>query len=391
MKIFWWSNAPWTKTGYGNQTNLFWWRIQKMGHKVILGANYGLSGAPLNVSEHGESTRVMPLGFTVHGNDIIGMHADHVKADIVITLYDAWVFDPHITTSFRWCPWAPVDHDPLSEKLKVALQSAWQPIAYSQFGFDKMKEAGLDPRYVPHGIDTKLFKPKDRAEARKALGLEDEKKIEFLAVMVAANKGTPSRKSFPEVLFVWRDFVKKHPNSVLYLHTHAGPQGSGLDLIQLLNKLDMPASAVRFCDPYWNVLGYPDSYMVNLYNAADVLLNPSQGEGFGLPIVEAQACGTPVIVTNCTSMTELCFSGWMVSGQPFYTPHGAWQFIPSIDEIRHSLDLAYENRGDENVRKRARKGALAYDVELVTQKYWKPVLEEIQAEIESGAGLELVK
>ena len=394
MKILWYSNAPWAKTGYGNQTRLFWWRIQKLGHEVTIGANYGLSGAVLNVSEEGEATRVLPLGFSQYGNDILASYAEYVKADVVITLFDSWVFDNAVTGRFRWCPWLPVDHDPLPGRIKDALGPAWQPIAYSQFGQRKLIEAGFESAmYVPHGIDTKEFAPADRDQARKDLNFPME--YDFLAVMVAANKGTPSRKSFPEVLRAWKEFVKDHPKSLLYLHTHPGTEMGGLDLMGLLTYLDMPKEVIVFPDMFWNVLGYPDSYMARVYNAADVLLSPSQGEGFGLPIVEAQASGCPVIVSECTSMSELCFSGWSVGKDagtlhPFYTPLGSDQFIPSVDGIRDCLEMAYEKRHYDKVRRKAREGALPYDADTVTETYWKPVLEQIAADIAEGDVLEKV-
>jgi len=387
MKIFWWSNAPWCRTGYGNQTNLFWWRIQKLGHEVTLGASWGLGGSPLNIEDHGEHTQVYPLGYTTHGNDVLAQHAKHAKADIVITLYDSWVFNPSVTSQFRWCPWLPIDHDPVPPPVGEALRTAWQPIAYSQFGYKRLTEAGFDPRYVPHGVDTTVFQPKDRAEARKALKLKED--ISFLALMVAANKGAPSRKSFAEVFWAWSNFIKKHPKATLFVHAHAGTEMSGLDLIRLAKELQIPEGRLLFCDPYINILGYPDSYMVNLYNAADVLVNPSQGEGFGIPIVEAQACGTPVIVNDWTAMPELCFAGWKVQGQPFPTPQASWQSIPFISEIEGALEKAYQSRGYEKLRRQAREGAVQYDADLVAEKYWKPVLAEIEEEIQGGE-LEMV-
>lgn len=330
----------------------------------------------------------MPRGYSVHGNDILAQHAEYVKADIVITLYDSWVFSPSVTQQFRWCPWAPIDHDPAPPPVVRALQVAWQPICYSKFGFQKLQEAGLDPRYVPHGIDTKVFVPKDRAEARRALKLPDEE-IDFLAIMVAANKGAPSRKSFPEVFWAWRCFVEDHPKAVLFIHTHAGAEMSGLDLVELLKEMEMPSKAVIFCDPYWNVVGYPSRYMCNLYNAADVLINPAYGEGFGLPIMEAQACGTPVIVNTCTSMPELLFAGWKTDNQSFYTPQGSWQFTPKIADILDALKEAYKTKGYDKLRRDARKGAEQYDADIVTERYWKPVLAEIADELKSGQ-LEMV-
>lgn len=53
-------------------------------------------------------------------------------------------------------------------------------------------------------------------------------------------------------------------------------------------------------------LGKPDKEsLVNIYNAADVLLSPSLYEGFGITILEAMACGTVVITSNVTSLPEV--------------------------------------------------------------------------------------
>ena len=355
-----------------------------MGHPVVISANYGLGGAPLNIENSGETTRVLPAGFTAHGNDIIGSHARFVKADIVITLYDSWVFDPQVTAGFRWVPWAPVDHAPLPEAVKRALMPAWQPIAYSRFGFDKMKEAGLDPRYVPHGIDTDTYQPMDMDEARKSIKLPRDD-YDFLAVMVAANKGVPSRKSFGEVLDAWASFVQYKPKALLYMHTHPGEQMQGMDIPMLIRLYGLTEENVCFCDPYWNLLGYPDTYLRDLYSAADVLVSPSKGEGFGIPLVEAQACGCPVIVTDATAMSELCFSGWKVGYQREATPLGAFQFVPRVGEILDSLLDAYAKRGYEKMRRDARRGAEPYSADIVAETYWRPVLDELAQSISGDA------
>jgi glycosyltransferase involved in cell wall biosynthesis len=49
----------------------------------------------------------------------------------------------------------------------------------------------------------------------------------------------------------------------------------------------------------------PDEELPALYNAADVLVTPSFYEGFGLPALEAMACGTPVIVSDVSSLPEV--------------------------------------------------------------------------------------
>lgn len=51
--------------------------------------------------------------------------------------------------------------------------------------------------------------------------------------------------------------------------------------------------------------GIPDADLVTLYNAAELFVYPSLYEGFGLPVLEAMACGTPVVVSNDSSLPEV--------------------------------------------------------------------------------------
>jgi glycosyltransferase involved in cell wall biosynthesis len=104
------------------------------------------------------------------------------------------------------------------------------------------------------------------------------------------------------------------------------------------------------------------------------------GEGFGVPIIEAQACGTPVIVTDWTSMPELVGAGWAVDGDPYYRPPSvAFWKVPAIAEIINALEQAYEKRGDQEFRAIARNFALQYDADYVAETYWKPALEALDS------------
>jgi len=208
----------------------------------------------------------------------------------------------------------------------------------------------------------------------------------FLCGMVAANKGYPARKSFPEVLWAFASFWRRHPEARLYLHTTELPVHGGIDLDALLHALGIPEDGVvYFCDQYHNILGFPTEYMAMAYNAMDVLLSPSMSEGFGLPILEAEACGVPVITTNISSMPELTWAGWQVPGQPFWTPMNSWVRLPSIDEIEECLELAWDSKGDPDLAQRAREGALPYDWGTLVENKWRPFLEQIEGEIKGDA------
>ncbi len=235
MKILFCSNSPLGATGYAVQTRLFVPRLQALGHEVNIMANYGLAGASLRINA---KTIMLPLANECYGNDILAQHAAHMGADIVLTLYDAWVFAPETMRQVKWVAWMPVDSDPLPERVLPALTPCRQPIAYSRFGERKLTEVGLHPLFVPHGVETAVYCPGDKAEARERLGLPQDV---FVAAMVAANKGYPSRKAFPECLWAWREFIKAHPDAVLYLHTHMNADNQGINLPLLIRKLGIPA------------------------------------------------------------------------------------------------------------------------------------------------------
>jgi glycosyltransferase involved in cell wall biosynthesis len=199
-------------------------------------------------------------------------------------------------------------------------------------------------------------------------------------MMNAANKGEPSRKGLREALLAWRKFVNAVPDALLYLHTDAHGR-CGIPLTNLVAQLGL-GNHVQFVDDYHYVTGQVTSADLNLaYNAADVLLNPSMGEGFGIPILEAQAAGTPVIVTDWTAMPEICFAGWRVGGTPFMTYQNAMQMLPSVDEIVGALHAAHTHRSSEVLRHQARTGALAYAIDRVYRECWQPLLGSIAADL----------
>ncbi len=372
LRILWHSNAPWAASGYGVQTMLFAPRIKALGHEVAISASFGLHGGSINV----DGVRVLPGAFAEHGQDIVGHHAKRFRADVTISLMDAWVFQPE-EMGRRWVPWFPVDADPLPRILREKLPEAWARIVFSRHAEDLCRESGIDVRYVPHGVDTRAFAPIDQAEARARLGLPADA---FLVSAVMANKGYPSRKAWPEQLAAFAALRERHPDAMLYLHTTIGTQMLGPDLTHIMRELGIPKQSVRAADQYFALIGFPPDVLRAVYSASDVLLNCSMGEGFGVPILEAQACGCPPVVGGWTAMQELTGAGWAVPverSEPYWIPQGAWQHYPHTSAIADALEEAYEARGDQARRERAREFAMDYDADRVTRDHWGPVLEEM--------------
>lgn len=382
MRINWFSNAPWGPSGYSNQTALFVPRIKELGHEMSITAFWGLQGGRLDW--HG--VPVFSGAFDPHGQDIMGFYAKAWKADILLTLYDTWVMNldgPHME-GIPFVPWFPVDHEPMPDGVYERLKRAMVAIAYSKSGVEAAKERGLEVEYVPHGIDTELFKPKMREVARKQIGLPQDC---FIASIVAMNKGVPPRKAWPQQLQAFAEFHKKHPDSKLYLHTLMTPEVGGYNLWDLVKMLKLE-DAVIVPEQFQYIAGYPPEFVADIYNASDVLMSATMGEGFGIPIMEAQACGTPVIIGGWTAMEELLFAGWEIKRDeavPYITQLAATQYVPSPDAILDRLEQAYDMANEDRLalRETARAGALQYDADLVTKEYWVPALKVVEDKLNS--------
>jgi glycosyltransferase involved in cell wall biosynthesis len=120
----------------------------------------------------------------------------------------------------------------------------------------------------------------------------------------------------------------------------------------------------------------PRDVVAHLYPAFDVLLNPSMGEGFGIPILEAQACGVPVIASDHSAMAELAQAGWLVSGDRWWDAlQESFMICPAVGSIVAALEAAYERREDQELRDFAVEFARQYDADRVAIEYWEPALE----------------
>lgn len=374
MRILWSSNAPWAATGYGKQTALWVPQIAALGHDVALCAFYGLLGAPITWN----GIPVYP-GSTVDdwALDILPGHYGHFGADLVIALMDVWAPKPYnfAEQGMRAAVWMPVDCSPVSKPDREALTACGAtPIAMSRFGERQLAEAGFEPLYCPHAIDTGVFRPPvDRAALRQQMGVDDR----FVVGINAANRDK-HRKGFPEQFAAFARFRKKHTDALLLVHAEAEREPLGLDLRALAEHHGI-TDAVRFADQYEYVAGFTsDEAMATWYGCLDLFSGCAWGEGFGIPLIEAQACGVPVVTTRAASMTELCGGGWLVEGEPYWHwGYRAEWTKPSIAGIVRAYEKAYTLAGRK--RAQAREFSLRYSVKRVLDEHMAPVLASLSS------------
>lgn len=380
MKLLWYSNAPWVATGYGAQTAQVVSRLAADGVEVAVAANYGLQGRRTNWG----GVRVYPQGWDPSGwsNDVLPAHANDWfgrQPGWVVTLCDVWVLRNPALAQFRTAAWVPVDHMPVPPAVRRFFDMGALPVAMSQFGAAQLARSGLDPRYVPHAIDTAVFRPGATyggRSGRQLLGIPEDR---FLVGMVANNKGRhPARKGFDVAFQAFAALRASFPDAALYVHADRNGTVHDVDLAALAERCRIPEDSVFFPEGYALRSGLPDDLMAAFYGAFDVLLAPSMGEGFGIPVIEAQACGCPVIVSEFSAQPELVGAGWTVQGQLSNDEdQQAWLFQPFVEDVAMRLVEAREARGDRLLRDRAASWAQAFDADAVYAARWRPLLDHM--------------
>lgn len=376
MKILWHSCAPWARSGYGTQTATWVTKLTEMGHEIIVSSFYGLSGSPTQWN----GITVLPGFGSNYCSPSLYEHAKRIKPDMVITLGDIWVLDPNLLKELPIAHWLPSDCRPMStaDRNFVEANGVFQLIAMSKFGRDRFATAGFDPLYVPHGISLDTFNlPQDRDEARVQMDLDGR-------FVIGANMANNDaiRKALPEVMLAFAKFHNDRPDTLLSLHTCIHQEG-GQDLEFLAESLGI-TDVTRVVDQYSYTAGLiSEDDMAQWYGAIDVLCATSYGEGFGLPIIEAQACGVPVITTDTSSMPELNPHGIQVGGSPFWNGvHRGWWTRPDPKGIYEAFHQAYDKR-DEVDKKQLRDFASNYGVDKVADDYMTPAIAELGRRMEA--------
>jgi len=351
---------------------------------VAMLANYGLEGRFEKIKTRYGTVPAYPRGFAPHSHDVMPVWHDHFvsqfpdKPNALFTLYDVWVFN-QMKFDGPMISWVPLDHVSLPPEVgRFLLRPNVTSITMSPHGQRQLEAAGIESTYIPHAVDTNVYKPTFEIEGqptRQFMGIDEDT---FLITMVSANKanGIQHRKQIDAALVAFSIFHRQEPNSHLYLHMEPSNAYGGFVIPRLLKALDIPGEAVTVADSNMLRIGYPVETMAAIYTASDVLLMPSLGEGFGIPLIEMQACGGRVLTGSWTAMADLAGpSSWICAGQPLWDEtQAAFYQIPLIQSIVDGLKLASE--APRGIDEASREFAKQFDVERVWQDKWLPFWKE---------------
>jgi glycosyltransferase involved in cell wall biosynthesis len=145
---------------------------------------------------------------------------------------------------------------------------------------------------TPEAADTRFHAPDDAAST----SLRHRHGLSRPFVLSLGNQ--QPRKNLARLLRAWRLLLRGELNAGCCLVIAGGHHGRRDDLGALIDELGL--------GKHVEILGYvTDGDVPGLYRAAEAFVFPSLYEGFGLPLLEAMACGTPVACSNVTSLPEV--------------------------------------------------------------------------------------
>lgn len=384
MRVLYYGNEIWCNSGYGRCAHKITYGLAIAGHEVGLQTNFGLLGGILNDG----TVLHYPQGGGFSEAELFANYSID-KWDIVIAQYDIWALDsiPQRIrdTNAIFCPYVPIDHEFITPRLKPKLDASFEIVAMCKYGERLLRESGYNNvRTIYHGVDTNIYKPLedyDKATARTLLGFKED---DFVIGMVQMNRS--GRKDIPRQLEAVKMFADNNPdvNVRVYLHTHA-TQPDGDNLNEIIKHLGLE-DKVRLPNERMYLLGFSDQEMAKVYQGSDVLLHASPSEGFGMPVIESFACGTNVIATDSTSMTELLeptpefmvkISDWTWAGQ---IP--AKVKIVDRNDIAEKLNKALNSDLKSYEKKLHEHCVKTFDWQNVIIPQWVKFVEDVEIKIE---------
>lgn len=347
--------------------------------------------------------------FDVYGISRIQELLDKVQPKIVFVLNDIWVLPMYLAElrrfkdrGFKVITYSPVDARPIEWRWLTDFRDVDRVTVYTEFGKDvveasiKSWEAFLErnphvedevqfPKLavIPHGVDGKTFYPYKDIEDRsgnlvlqgkinaKRKTYPNEEDFINSFIVLNANRNQP-RKRIDLTMEGFAKFARDKPDNVK-LYLHMGVEDMGWNIIWLSERLGIDNRLIITSNSP-NMPGVSDDKMNEIYNACDVGINTSVGEGWGLVSFEHAATRTAQIVPRHSCQEEIWgdsadyadIEKWYVS-EKIMTEGG---YI-STDSLANSLQKLYDD--PQYLNDMAEK---AYQVTKKPEHTWKSVAKK---------------
>lgn len=259
-------------------------------------------------------------GTSRYGFDQLAPLVDEIQPAIVFLLYDI-VFQLQYLEHLRKAKWrpqivfySPVESGPIAPEIMRRLGGLSRYVVFTEYGRREIERAlrlvrENEPTFqfpelevIPHGVATDTFFPlPDKAEARRRMRLDDAEHRDAFIVL-NANRNMP-RKRIDLTIHGFALFAKDKPANVK-LYLHMATEDTGWNVLILAKRYGI-FDRLIMTQADNSRPSFSDEELNFLYNACDVGINTTTGEGWGMPSFEHAATRAAQIVPRHTSLADL--------------------------------------------------------------------------------------
>jgi glycosyltransferase involved in cell wall biosynthesis len=223
-------------------------------------------------------------------------------------------------------------------------------ITYTQFGLKELRMGGYAGpcAVIPHGVDTDIYYPEDRLQARSHLQIQTDLDPNELFIIGNVNRNQP-RKRLDLTLQYWTEWwvtAGQPRDSFLYLHC-SNNDPEGYNILQLADYYGITQQLILTNKNMTvrNCMFERDMRLV--YSMFDGQMSTTLGEGWGLTQNEGMACGVPQICPRYSALAEWCADAVHFTEIESYsvTPNqiGTIGGVPSMESTVEALNVFYRS------------------------------------------------
>lgn len=327
LQVLWYSDTPTCATGFGQVAKNLLKILQATGkyHFDVIGINHG--GQPYSRVQfpYDIYPAINPLAMDEKHKDpyarqlLVDMAASG-RYDIVFILQDHFIISTLMEAllkvkesmplgrKFSTVYYTPIDGKIKKEWVTDVIAKMDQSVLYTEFGrkqcVDLVPELVDKLQVIYHGVDKATFYPlsdEEQKQFRERYFIKHKDKF----ILLNVNRNQP-RKDLHRTMAAFSLFHKKYPNTFLFILAQAKDVGG--DLIELAKQYGLEYDVNWACPSpgsYGANQGYPVEVVNRIYNASDMVVSTTLGEGWGLSASESMATKKPILFPRNTSLMEI--------------------------------------------------------------------------------------
>lgn len=366
LKILMCSEASFLKSGFGTYAKEILSRLHKTNKYTIAEfASYGMVNDPrdkeidwIYYANAVRDTDPRHKEYASRGDNQFGRWRFEkvlldFKPDIVIDVRDYWMSSYQALSPlrkfFHWILMPTVDSEPQQEPWIDTFLSADAVFTYSDWGAEVLKKQSSNKiNYIDTaspGVDLNVFKINN-----DIIGIKKRLNIPTNSIIVGSVMRNQKRKLIPELFSTFRNILdtlsssNKAISDNLFLYLHTSYPDMGWDIPELLKDSRLANKVLftyicknckyidssifkgpqKICQKCLHKAsgfvsvsdGVPSEVLSDIYNAFDLYVQYAICEGFGMPQVEAGACGVPIVTVNYSAMCDIVHKLKAMSVEP---------------------------------------------------------------------------